>query len=150
MKIFGLTTTQHWTSWLLTAMGMNCVYTSLTVLICKMCNMFPSCNFVVIGIIHYFYLLSLLTGGMLISVFFEKQQTASTVGLVLNVALYSMGWLLSALRGRAEWMKALVSPELQCFDISSDGNPFDNCIFHCHRRNPTRAAHEANYAGKRV
>lgn len=109
MKIFGLTNTQYWFSWLLTVMSMNVMYTGVTLVICRLCNMFPDCSFAVVATIYYFYLLSLLTSGMFLSVFFEKQQSAGAVGLVLNLFLNGVGWLLTILEKYPRWVRTLAT-----------------------------------------
>lgn len=118
MKISGLSTAQHWVSWLVTACGMNILYTGLTVIICRMCNMFGDSSYIVVAVFFYFYLLSLLTFGMLIAVFFEKQQSASAVGMGINVVANGAGWVLTTLSEKPQWVRGIVRSSKEAALIS--------------------------------
>ncbi|EZG67505.1 ABC transporter [Gregarina niphandrodes] len=108
MKIFGLGTAEHWVSWLLTACIMNLLYTGITMILCRLCNMFGESNYLVIAVLFYFYLLSLLTSGFLVSVFFDTLQGASAAGMVYHVVLNGVGLMLSSLRDTPQIYKNLL------------------------------------------
>lgn len=71
--------------------------------------MFGDSSYFIAALIFYFYLLSLLTSGMLIGVFFDKIQNASVVGLTLNVLLNGVGWTMTNLAKTSQWIRGLSS-----------------------------------------
>lgn len=109
MKINGLTSYQYWASWLYTSMGMSILYTSLAVIIARMCNMHGESSYAVLFVFYYFYILSLSTFGYLISTFFESAQAGGAAGLIINAALNGMGVVLTALKTKSQWVRAIAS-----------------------------------------
>eukprot|EP00917_Polyrhabdina_sp_WS-2016_P008109 GHVP01018113.1.p1 GENE.GHVP01018113.1~~GHVP01018113.1.p1 ORF type:complete len:1786 (-),score=325.54 GHVP01018113.1:757-5880(-) len=110
MKTFGVSTSVFWLSWLLTYATFNVLLVVIATAITFLCNVFgPITNIFIVAYIYYAYLLSLMTFGFFLSVFFQTTRSASTAGLLFNITLYGVAWLVYNLKRGPIWIKYLVS-----------------------------------------
>lgn len=112
MKTYGLSSTMFWTSWLLTYAILDLIIVWCAVFICTIGGVFgPVTSIVVVAVLFYVYLLSLITMGFVISVFFHRAQTATLAAMIFNLFLYALGWVLH----HARVANALVRATLMLF-----------------------------------
>lgn len=95
MKTYGLSSGMFWLSWLITYALLNIIIVWCAIFICTIGGVFgPVTSILVVALTIYIYLLSLISLGFMISVFFQKAQTASIAGMVFNIFLYGLGWVI--------------------------------------------------------
>lgn len=99
MKTYGLSSSMFWLSWLLTYALLNVVIVWCAVFLCTIGGVFgPVTSIFVVSSLFYMYLLSLITFGFMVSVFFQKAHIASTAGMVFNLVLYVLGRVIHQAR----------------------------------------------------
>lgn len=95
MKTYGLSSGMFWLSWLVTYAVLNLVIVWCAVFLCTIGGVFgPITSIFIVASLFYLYILSLITFGFMVSVFFQKAHIASTAGMVFNLVLYVLGRII--------------------------------------------------------
>lgn len=110
MKTYGLSSGMFWLSWLVTYAILNVIIVWCAIFICTIGGVFgPVTSILVVALVIYVYLLSLITLGFMISVFFQRAQTASIAGMIFNVFLYALGWVIHQTQMSSHIIRGIVS-----------------------------------------
>ena len=85
--MMGLDTTVYWLHWVLLYL---IVYFSMTLVLTYVVSsgLFVYSSFSVLAMFFFLYLLSLLSYGLLMSVFFKRANSAATVSMIVNLSLF--------------------------------------------------------------